>query len=96
MPCFGVQPHPTDRATFRPVTAALHLIAAARAQDPEAFYWREPWAPGSQRPIDLLSGTTRVREALDAGVPVAEIVAGWSDELARFRAACQPYLLYES
>ena len=55
---------------FRPVTAALHLIATTRAQLPASFYWREPWAAGSQLPIDLLSGTTRVREAFDAGVPV--------------------------
>lgn len=95
VPCFGVQPHPTDHAIFRPVTSALHLIATARAQVPASFYWREPWAEGSQRPIDLLSGTTRVREAFDAGVPVAEIVAGWEGDLARFRAERRPYLLYD-
>ena len=90
-----IEDSPTDRAVFRPVAAALHLIAAARAQAPESFSWREPWAAGSQLPIDLLSGTTRVREAFDAGVPVAEIVAEWADDLAQFREARRPYLLYD-
>jgi uncharacterized protein YbbC (DUF1343 family) len=95
VPCFGVQPHPSDRAAFRPVTAALHLIAAARDQVPAEFSWRAPWGNGTRLPIDLLSGTSRLREAFDAGVPVAEIVAGWQDDLHRFREARRPYLLYD-
>jgi uncharacterized protein YbbC (DUF1343 family) len=95
VPCFGVQPHPADRATFRPVTAALHLIATARAQVPAEFSWRPPWGNGTRLPIDLLSGTSRVREAFDAGVPVAEIVASWDADLARFREERHSYLLYD-
>jgi uncharacterized protein YbbC (DUF1343 family) len=93
--CRGVQLHPTDPVAFRPVTAALHLIAAARRLAPERHGWREPWAAGSQLPIDLLSGSTALREAIDADVPVAAIVASWEGELARFREERRRWLLYE-
>lgn len=95
VPCFGVQLHPHDPDALRPVTAALHLMTLARAQDTVAFGWREPWAAGSERPIDLLSGTKSLREAIDAATPVAEIVAGWEAGLAQFREDRRPYLLYE-
>jgi uncharacterized protein YbbC (DUF1343 family) len=93
--CYGVQPHPTDPVALRPVTAALHLLAAARRLAPDHHGWREPWAPGSQLPIDLLSGSTALREAFDADVPVAEIVASWDAELARYRERCRAWMLYE-
>ena len=92
---YGVQLHPTDPVALRPVTAALHLLAAAKRLHPERHGWREPWATGMQRPIDLLAGTTALREAIDADVPVAEIVASWEPELARYREECRGYLLYE-
>jgi len=93
--CFGVQLHPTDLDTFRPVTAALHLLAACRAQDPATFGWRAPWEGGRHRPIDLLTGTNAVREAIDAGTAPSELVAGWAAEIARFQATTAPYRLYE-
>lgn len=93
--CFGVQLHPTDPATLRPVTAALHLIAAARRLAPDHHGWRDPWFPGSQLPIDLLSGSTALREAIDDDVPVEEIVASWQDDLARYQDRCRAWLLYE-
>ncbi len=92
---YGVQLHPTDPATLRPVTAALHLLAAAKRLFPAQHGWREPWATGMQRPIDLLAGTTMLREAIDADIPVVEIVASWEPELARYWAGCREYLLYE-
>lgn len=93
--CYGVQFHPTDPAVLRPVTAALHLIAAARRIAPEHHGWREPWAAGSQLPIDLLSGSTALREAIDADVAVDDIVASWEPELARYLERRRAWLLYE-
>ncbi len=39
------------------------------------------------QPIDLLTGTTAVREAIDEGT------ASWVEELARFQATAMPYRL---
>ena len=85
----------TDLETLRPVTAALHLLTLARAQDVGAFAWREPWAAGSGRPVELLSGSSTFAAAIDAAVPVAEIIAGWEPGLAQFREDRRAYLLYE-
>ena len=93
--CYGVQLHPTDPVVLRPVTAALHLIAAARRLVPGRHGWREPWVAGGQLPIDLLSGSTMLREAIDADATVEEIVASWEGELARYDAARQEFLLYK-
>lgn len=93
--CYGVQLHPTDPVALRPVTAAIHLIAAARRLVPERHGWREPWFPGSQLPIDLLSGSTALREAIDADSTPEEIVASWADELARYDAERRAFMLYE-
>lgn len=95
VPCFGVQFHPYDLDALRPVTAALHLMTLARAQNPGAFAWREPWAAGSERPVELLSGTRAFARAIDAAIPVAEIIADWEPALAQFREDRRAYLLYE-
>lgn len=95
IPCFGVQFHPYDLEALRPITAALHLLTLARAQDVGAFAWREPWAAGSGRPVELLSGTSSFAATIDAAVPVAEIIAGWEPGLAQFREDRRAYLLYE-
>lgn len=94
VPCAGVQLHVTDRAACRPVTAALQLLATARRLAPAEFGWRPPWGDGDRLPIDLLAGTDAPRRAIDAGVPVAEIVAAWEDGLRRFREERRRYLLY--
>jgi uncharacterized protein YbbC (DUF1343 family) len=93
-PCFGVQIHPTDLDAIRPVAATLHLMQLARAQDPGAFAWREPWAPGLERPIELLGGTRDIAAAIDAAAPIDDLVASWEPALAAFREERRPYLLY--
>jgi uncharacterized protein YbbC (DUF1343 family) len=44
--------------------------------------------------FDLLAGTDQLRLALEAGTPVADIVASWAPEVQRFRAQRARYLLY--
>src|SRR5437588_300429 len=93
--CGGVQPHVADRGRFRPVETALHFLATARRLAPDHFAWRPP-AGGETRPhFDLLAGTPRLRAALDAGVPVPEIAAGWADDLSRFMDDRRAALLYD-
>ena len=44
--------------------------------------------------FDKIMGTSTVREALEKGTPVAEILAGFEKGLADFAALREPYLLY--
>ncbi|MER6676370.1 DUF1343 domain-containing protein [Streptomyces sp. NPDC000983] len=83
----GVQVHVHDRAAYDPVRTGIGLLVTAkRAWD--GFAWRpDNW-------IDKLTGSTRVRTAIDAGASTDEVVAGWREELAAFRRIRKEYLLY--
>ena len=95
--CGGCQLHVTDRRTFPSVTVAVALMQAIRAQDPDAFAWREPpyEYEAVQLPIDILAGTERFREQMNRDVPAREIAAGWASSIAEFEVTRQRFLLYE-
>ena len=92
--CAGVQVHVLDRASCRPVTVGLHLISVIKARYPGDFAWREQSWEGKHAHFDLLMGTGRVRQALDAGTEVRALVQSWAGDLEAFAVACQPYRLY--
>jgi len=92
--CGGVQLHVIDRATFRPVTAGLHLLAALKALYPADFAWLSQSWEGTHPHIDLLAGTDQVRRALDAGADVTELAGGWEDAVAEFAQVSRQYWLY--
>lgn len=92
----GFQMHVTDRRLFRPVVAYTALLAAIRHTHPDLFTWRQPPYEYEEEkmPIDLLYGTDRVRETIDAGAAPIELVRLWESECARFREERQSCLLY--
>jgi uncharacterized protein YbbC (DUF1343 family) len=66
------------------------MIVSLKAVYPHDFAWRpDHW-------IDDLTGSSFVREAVDAGRSADEIVAGWQGELATFQALRAKYLIYGS
>ena len=95
--CGGCQLHVTDRRAFTPVAAGVAVIEELRRADPAAFAWRPPPYEYEHRlmPIDILAGSSRLRERIDAGEPAAAIAAAWRDDEARFRALRAPFLLYD-
>ena len=95
--CGGVQLHVTDRVAFRPYRTGVALLRTARALAPDHFRWRtEPYEFVVHPPaIDLLTGSDKVRRAIDEGRPTREIVAGWAGFEDQFAAARGPFLLYE-
>ncbi|GAA1885470.1 DUF1343 domain-containing protein [Streptomyces durmitorensis] len=83
----GVQLHVHDRESYDPVRTGIALLVTAKKVW-SGFAWRpDNW-------IDKLTGTTRVRTMIDAGADTDEVVAGWQDDLARFRAVRKRYLRY--
>jgi uncharacterized protein YbbC (DUF1343 family) len=94
--CGGVQLHVTDRAAFEPVRTGLAVLAALRAESGPRFAWRtETYEFVSDRlAIDLLFGSPREREALEAGRSCREIAAGWEPEEAAFRERRRGFLMY--
>lgn len=92
--CQGVQVHVRDRTSFEPLSTGLVMLETIRRLWPEHFEWvrRQPDGPSV---IDQLLGTDQVRRQLDAGVPVRDIVHGWSADERRFREQRRRFLLYE-
>ena len=94
--CGGVQLHVTDRRAWRPYRAGIALLATARAQAPAGFRWRtEPYEfVTSPIAIDLLNGTDAVRVALEAGAPLADVVAPFAAFEREFEERRAPVLIY--
>lgn len=94
--CGGVQQHVIDRKAYRPVRTALSLLKAVYRLWPKEFAWRlPPYEYELERPaIDVLAGSSRIREKIEQDVPLSEIEGSWEADLARFKRVRQRYLLY--
>lgn len=93
--CSGVQVHVTDRASFKPIQTALHLIAACRAQAHKDFSFLSSSWEGGKPHFDLLAGSASVRQGLEAERPVVDIARDWDQSLEEFAQKWQKVLLYE-
>ncbi len=93
--CQGVQAHITDLAQWRPIETWLKAICHIRALYPEQFEW-SPIHPKTGRcHFDLLTGSSTMRDAIEAGASVEELTAGWGQFCSEFERQRQPFLLYE-
>lgn len=94
--CGGCQIHVLDRKAFRPVETGVALLEAFRAEAPERFTWRDPPYEYEREklPIDILAGSSRLREQTEAGVPASEIAQSWETAVAEFARVRRDYLLY--
>ncbi len=94
--CGGCQIHVTDRARFRPVLASVAAMGEFHRAAPDRFAWREPPYEyvHDRMPIDILAGSRRLREAIEADVPAREIATEWSAGVEAFGAIRARFLLY--
>ncbi len=94
--CGGCQLHVVDRQQFRPVLAAVALLAEYRALAPDRFAWRQPpYEYGRTKlPIDILAGSDRLRGQIEASVPPQAIAASWEAGVQEFGKVRGKYLLY--
>jgi uncharacterized protein YbbC (DUF1343 family) len=75
----------TDRETYRPVRTALLVIDEIKRRHPNEFAWGKS--------IDRLTGSDKVRLAIDAG-RLGPLLDDWDREAAGFRESRKPFLLY--
>ena len=94
--CSGCQIHVLDRERFRPVATGVALIAAFRKSDPEGFAWRAPPYEYEREmlPIDILAGSSDVREQIERGTPAAEIARSWEAGVQAFLKIRERFLMY--
>lgn len=94
--CGGCQIHVVDRAAFKPVLTGAASIDEIRAADSSAFMWRP--APyeyeHDKEPIDILSGSPALREAIDAGVRAEELARSWAVDSQPFERLREQFLVY--
>jgi uncharacterized protein YbbC (DUF1343 family) len=95
--CGGIQMHVTDRTAFKPVITGISVVSAIRGLWPAHFEWKQPPYEYvfDKLPFDVIAGTGKVRELIEAGAEPAEIEAGWVDGLERFARLRDTYLLYD-
>jgi uncharacterized protein YbbC (DUF1343 family) len=94
--CGGCQIHVLDRRRFEPVRTGVAVIQALRDADPARFTWRPPpyEYEHEKQPMDILFGSPRLREALEAGVDADDVAGQWAAESAPFLEARARCLLY--
>lgn len=83
----GIRLTVTDRDTYDPPAATIHLLEAVLDAHPDRF----EWIPAH---FDRLAGTSVLREALSAGEDPVRIIESWTPARSRFLARRRPFLIY--
>jgi uncharacterized protein YbbC (DUF1343 family) len=94
--CGGVQIQVTDRTTFEPVRAGVAVVKTAFDMYTEDFRWKEPpyEYEYDRNPFDVIAGTTKLRQQIEAGDSVDTIAESWEPNLAEFAHQRAEVLLY--
>ncbi|GAB3523415.1 exo-beta-N-acetylmuramidase NamZ family protein [Arthrobacter monumenti] len=87
--CGGVQVHIQDADSVGAVELGTHMIVEAKRLYPE-FDWRGDGG----RWMDLLSGSARFKEQVNAGESAETIIGAWQDELKQFVRDTREFLVY--
>lgn len=94
--CGGVQIHVVDREQFDSVLAGIAMVKVAHDMYPSDFRWKEPPYEYvfDKNPFDVISGSNKIREAIEQGTSLDTIRQGWQAPLAEFENIRASYLLY--
>jgi uncharacterized protein YbbC (DUF1343 family) len=94
--CGGVQIHVTNRAEFEPVIVGVATVKVAYDLYGEDFRWKEPPYEYvyDKNPFDVISGTNKLRAAIERGDSIASIADSWKSGLESFKLVREKYLLY--
>jgi uncharacterized protein YbbC (DUF1343 family) len=94
--CGGCQIHVTSRVDFEPVKTGVSLLRECYGLAPKQFKWRDPpyEYEHDKMPIDILAGSTELREQIEQQVPLKEIAESWAPGVTAFEEIRKPYLLY--
>jgi uncharacterized protein YbbC (DUF1343 family) len=85
--CGGAQIHVTDRHQYSSFDTSLFIIQTIMELYPKNFEFHETY-------FDKIMGTSRIREALEKGARVEDIIQSYEEELINFSKLRKPYLLY--
>ena len=97
--CGGVQLHVIDREKFRPFKTGVAVIKAIHNLYQNQFAWKQPpyEYEYEKMPIDILSGTDRLRRDIENDVSLDRMAAWWQEECSEFNKKFRKkYLLYNN
>jgi uncharacterized protein YbbC (DUF1343 family) len=95
--CRGFQLQVVDPLAFRSYRTSLALLRGVlELYSDKGFAYKEPpYEYEFERlPLDLILGSSELRRALEVGQPVAELEAGWREELEEFEQLRRRFMLY--
>jgi uncharacterized protein YbbC (DUF1343 family) len=94
--CGGVQLHVLDREKFEPVISGVSVVKVIHDLYGDQFRWKD--APYEyvfdKNPFDVISGTDKLRRAIEGGDSVEKIEGSWAAGLRGFKQVREKYLLY--
>ncbi len=85
--CGGAQIHVVNRNVYKSFDTSLFIIQAVMEIYPDSFSFHKEY-------FDKIMGTSRIREALQKGETVEDIIKGCEEELNNFSRLRKSYLLY--
>jgi uncharacterized protein YbbC (DUF1343 family) len=95
--CGGVQIHVIDRSSFKPVITGAAIVGAILRLYPDSFEWKQPPYEYvyDKLPFDVINGSSRLREQIEAGMNIRGIEESWRGSLNEFADRRKEYLLYD-
>jgi uncharacterized protein YbbC (DUF1343 family) len=85
--CGGAQIHVFDRNKYRAFETSLYIIKTIRDMYPEKFQFHKDY-------FDKIIGSSKIRESIEKGTSIQEVVKSFEKELGYFSELRKPYLLY--
>ena len=94
--CGGVQIHVIDRQSFEPVITGVAIVKTAFDMYTDQFRWKDPpyEYEYERNPFDVISGTAKLRKAIERGDTLDGIENSWRQPLAEFIKIREKFLLY--
>jgi uncharacterized protein YbbC (DUF1343 family) len=93
--CGGVCLHVVERNSFQPFRSGLALIATCMELFPGYEFLHDVYEFESRYPaFDYLAGSGAIREMLQAGTPITDIVTSWQNYQKEFLVMKKEYHLY--
>lgn len=85
--CCGCHIHVVNREKYSPLKTSLHIIKTIMDMYPGAVEFHSDY-------FDKIMGTAKVREFLENGISIDQIVENYRKNLDEFKEKRKPYLLY--
>lgn len=94
--CGGAFVHVLERKSFKPVITGIAMVKTAYELYKEDFKWKNPPYEYvfDRNPFDVIHGSTKLREQIEAGKSVKEIQESWQGDEMSFSKTREKHLLY--